>query len=258
MPINIIIAGAPGSGKGTQCAELVKRYGSVHVSTGDILRAEVEAGTDLGKQADGIMKAGGLVPDDVMIPIVQRRLAQPDCQKQGWILDGFPRTGNQAKALSKNNIIPDVFINLAVPQEILMERIIHRRLDPVTNEIYHLKFKPPPPEVLSRLTHRKDDMEDKVMPRLESFNRAISAILGEYAALEVRIDANRPIRTVLTAVTAAIDGASIRQGIAAADPQAGEVAGAGKCPAIVSAAGAVTAAFFLAPLVAAALRRVAA
>ncbi|KAJ1476287.1 adenylate kinase-domain-containing protein, partial [Baffinella frigidus] len=142
-PKKIIISGAPASGKGTQCEFLVQKFGVVHISTGDALREQVvKAGTDLGKKAKGFMDSGGLVPDEVMIGIVNARLAEKDCVEKGWLLDGFPRTAAQAEAIKKGGHTADKFIILNVPDNILIERCVGRRTDPVTGKIYHTKFNP--------------------------------------------------------------------------------------------------------------------
>ena len=122
----IIIAGAPASGKGTQCEMIKEKFGVVHLSTGDILRAAVKEGTELGKTAGGFMDRGELVPDEVMIGVVGERLKQEDCQCQGWLLDGFPRTGAQAAALVDSGALPDVFLLLDVPDEDLVDRVVGR------------------------------------------------------------------------------------------------------------------------------------
>jgi len=142
---NTIISGAPASGKGTQCEGIVEKYGLTHISTGDMLRAAVQAGTETGKQADGFMKAGQLVPDAVIIAMVKERLDMDDCKKNGWLLDGFPRTGAQAAALEEIGVEPDCVILLEVPDEELIKRVVGRRSDPETGKIYHMTFFPPPP-----------------------------------------------------------------------------------------------------------------
>jgi len=178
----IIIAGAPASGKGTQCEFIVQKFGVVHISTGDALREQVKAGTELGKLAKGYMDSGGLVPDDVMIGIVKDRLAADDCQTKGWLLDGFPRTAVQAEAMARAGIKADKFILLNVPDSILIERCVGRRTDPVTGKIYHLKFNPPPEdaEVKARLVHRSDDTEEAMVKRLEQYRKNVEAVKGYY------------------------------------------------------------------------------
>ncbi|MFN9981871.1 MAG: adenylate kinase family protein, partial [bacterium] len=143
-PLSIIIAGAPASGKGTQCEVIKELYDVVHLSTGDILRAAVAARTPVGIVAKGYMDAGKLVPDEVIINIVKDRLQEEDCQTRGWLLDGFPRTKAQAEALKEAGVCADCFIFLNVPDEILVERVVGRRTDPVTGKIYHVKYFPPP------------------------------------------------------------------------------------------------------------------
>ena len=154
-PLDVVICGAPASGKGTQCEMIKSEFGLVHLSTGDILRAAVQEGTDLGKTAKGFMDAGQLVPDELIIDVICARLKQEDCQTQGWLLDGFPRTKAQADALTKAGMVPDCFLMLDVPEEVLVERVTGRRTDPVTGKIYHMTFKPPEtPEISARLVQR--------------------------------------------------------------------------------------------------------
>ncbi len=117
-----LFSGAPASGKGTQCELIVQKFGLVHISTGDMLRAAGKAGTELGKKAAALMEAGQLVPDDLIIGIVMDRLAEDDCKTRGWLLDGFPRTQGQAQALVDKGIVPDAFLYLNVPDELLVER----------------------------------------------------------------------------------------------------------------------------------------
>ncbi|KAF8712631.1 hypothetical protein HU200_028387 [Digitaria exilis] len=162
-PLKVMISGAPASGKGTQCELIKTKYGLVHISAGDLLRAEIAAGSDNGKQAKEYMEKGQLVPDEIVVNMVKGRLAQPDSQENGWLLDGYPRSYSQAMALETGGIRPDIFILLDVPDELLVERVVGRRLDPVTGKIYHLKYSPPEnEEIASRLTQRFDDTEEKV------------------------------------------------------------------------------------------------
>jgi len=188
---HIIIAGAPASGKGTQCEKLVEEFGVVHISTGDELRQHVKQGTELGKLAKHYMDNGALVPDDVMVKIVEDRLAHQDVVERGWLLDGFPRTGPQALALKKNKIEPDHLILLDVPDEVLVERCVGRRSDPVTGKIYHLTFNPPPPEVVDRLVQRSDDTAEAMGKRIVMYHNNVSAILGYYEACARKINGMR-------------------------------------------------------------------
>lgn len=193
--MRMILVGPPGAGKGTQAGELVNRFGISHISTGDMLRAAVSRGTALGKQADGYMKAGGLVPDDLVIAMVIERLQQPDCT-DGFMLDGFPRTRPQAEALDaeleKAGLALDVVLQIEVPDELIVERITGRRLDPDTGEIYHVKFKPPPADVTPRVIQRKDDTEQACRARLEKYHSETAPIVPFYEAkgLLKRVDGN--------------------------------------------------------------------
>jgi adenylate kinase len=128
---------------------------------------------------------------------VKDRLKQEDCQKKGWLLDGFPRTQAQAQALEEAGITADCFIFLNVPDEVLVERVIGRRTDPVTGKIYHMKFSPPTDEdIIARLQHRSDDTEDKVKVRLEQFHSNVEAVKGSYADISVTINGNQDPKLV--------------------------------------------------------------
>jgi len=193
-PVNIIIAGAPASGKGTQCEVIKEEFGVVHLSTGDMLRAAVAAGTEVGIQAKEFMDSGKLVPDEVIIGIIRDRLDESDCKDQGWLLDGFPRTAAQAEALADAGCTADCFLFLDVPDEALVERVVGRRTDPVTGKIYHMTFSPPPAadeELINRLEHRSDDTEEKVVVRLEQFHANVAAVKGSYEDIMVSVDGNR-------------------------------------------------------------------
>eukprot|EP00535_Pseudo-nitzschia_heimii_P001447 CAMPEP_0197184084 /NCGR_PEP_ID=MMETSP1423-20130617/9130_1 /TAXON_ID=476441 /ORGANISM="Pseudo-nitzschia heimii, Strain UNC1101" /LENGTH=296 /DNA_ID=CAMNT_0042634807 /DNA_START=70 /DNA_END=960 /DNA_ORIENTATION=- len=192
--VNIIIAGAPASGKGTQCEIIKEEFGVVHLSTGDMLRAAVAAGTEVGVQAKEFMDSGKLVPDDVIIGIIRDRLDEADCKEQGWLLDGFPRTAAQAEALADAGCTADCFLFLDVPDEVLVERVIGRRTDPETGKIYHMTFSPPPAddeELIARLQHRSDDTEEKVVVRLEQFHANVAAVKGSYEDIMISVDGNR-------------------------------------------------------------------
>lgn len=193
-PVNIIIAGAPASGKGTQCEIIKEEFGIVHLSTGDMLRAAVAAGTEVGVQAKEFMDSGKLVPDEVIIGIIRDRLDESDCKEQGWLLDGFPRTAAQAEALAEAGCTADCFLFLDVPDEVLVERVVGRRTDPETGKIYHMTFSPPPAddeELIARLEHRSDDTEEKVVVRLEQFHANVAAVKGSYEDIMISIDGNR-------------------------------------------------------------------
>lgn len=183
--MRIIFIGPPGAGKGTQAARIVDQLGVPHVSTGDMLRAAVQAGTEMGTLADGYMKAGALVPDEVTIGVVRERLAMPDAAK-GVLFDGFPRTVPQAVALdamlAQSGTQIERVLVLEVPDDLIVERIVGRRTDPETGRIYHLTFDPPPPEIAGRLVHRKDDTEEAVRTRLGAFHAQTAPIIPLYEA----------------------------------------------------------------------------
>ncbi|WP_240377780.1 adenylate kinase [Bacillus piscicola] len=173
--MNLILMGLPGAGKGTQAAEIVKKYNVPHISTGDMFRAAIKEQTELGKQAKSFMDAGELVPDEVTIGIVKERLAKDDC-KQGFLLDGFPRTVAQAQALE--NILStlgktlDYVLNIDVPRKKLEERLTGRRVSPVTGRTYHVIYNPPKQEGIcdvdgSKLIQRDDDKPETVKKRLD-------------------------------------------------------------------------------------------
>ena len=195
-PLRLIIAGAPASGKGTICAYLVKDLGLVHLSTGDMLREAIAAGTTVGLKAKVCVESGALVPDEVVIGIILDRLKQPDCAEKGWLLDGFPRTAEQADALVRHNITCDAFILLEVEDQFLLERVVGRRLDPETGKIYHLEYYPPPDDeaVLARLLHRADDTADKFQVRLAAYKDKLSGVLSHYHnnTLSIQITSETP------------------------------------------------------------------
>ncbi len=193
--MRMILVGPPGAGKGTQAVHLVEQFKISHISTGDMLRAAVSEGTGLGKQADGYMKAGGLVPDELVIAMVIERIEKPDCIK-GFMLDGFPRTRPQAEALEaelhKAGVALDVVLQIEVPDDLIVERITGRRMDPDTGDIYHIKFKPPPAAIAGRVIQRKDDTEEACRARLEKYHSETAPIVPFYEAQGIlkRVDGN--------------------------------------------------------------------
>jgi len=206
-PLRIILAGPPASGKGTQAALLVERYGLVHISTGDMLRAAVEAGSELGLAAKKYMDAGELVPDELVIGLMQQRMAAPDVQTSGWLLDGFPRTAAQIVAMDAAGIEPDLVISLDVPFEILKERVSGRRLDPETGRIYHLRFDPPPASdkaLQDRLIQRSDDDVQKLAVRFENYRENVDALRQRYGAIMAEIDGRRSKEQVFENITRAV------------------------------------------------------
>lgn len=182
--MRLILVGPPGAGKGTQAARLVDALKIPHISTGDMLRAAVKAGTELGLKADEFMKAGDLVPDAVVIGMVLERIAQPDAMG-GFMLDGFPRTRPQAEALDaalvEAGVDLDSVVLIEVPDELIVARITGRRSDPETGTIYHLEFNPPPADVVDRLVHRKDDTVEACEARLAKYHAETAPIVPFYA-----------------------------------------------------------------------------
>jgi adenylate kinase len=183
----IILLGAPGSGKGTQAAQIVQKYGVVHISTGDMFRYNIKNQTPIGLKAKEYIEAGKLVPDEVVIDMLKDRLAQPDCAK-GVLLDGFPRTLSQAKALEasiQDRYIP-IVISLNISDKTVLERLTGRRSCPSCNAIYHITFSPPKKEGVcdkcgSALITRSDDTEKTVKDRLEVFHEQIGPLKEYYA-----------------------------------------------------------------------------
>lgn len=206
-PLRIMISGAPASGKGTQCELITQKYGLVHIAAGDLLRAEVNRGSKNGKLAKEYMEKGQLVPNDIVVLMVKERLLQPDSQENGWLLDGYPRSYSQAIALKELGFEPDLFILLEVSEEILVERVVGRRLDPVTGKIYHLKYSPPDTEeVAARLTQRFDDTEEKVRLRLQTHHQNLEDVLSMYQDVTVKVNGNAPKTDVFDRIDRLLTG----------------------------------------------------
>ena len=184
----MILVGPPGAGKGTQAARLVDSFKIPHISSGDMFRAEVKSGSELGKQLADYMNAGGLVPDEVTIPIVLKRLAQPDCAN-GFMLDGFPRTRPQAEALDKALPKPlDAVVLIEVADEHIIERAVGRRNDPKTGRIYHIKYDPPPAGL--EVVQRADDTAEACTKRLAKYHSETAPIVPFYSDKKIlrRVD----------------------------------------------------------------------
>ena len=181
--MKLILLGAPGAGKGTQAKWISKEYGLPHISTGDILRQNVKEGTELGKEAKRYMDEGKLVPDELIIKMMKGRLSQEDC-RGGFILDGFPRTINQAEELGKITDI-DAVLNIYVPFEKLIERITGRRSCPKCGAVYHIKYNPPKKDNIcdvcgTPLIQRDDDKEETVKKRLETYEEQTAPLIDYY------------------------------------------------------------------------------
>lgn len=182
--MRIILLGAPGAGKGTQAQFIMEKYGIPQISTGDMLRAAVKAGSELGKQAKEIMDAGKLVTDELVIALVKERITQQDCQS-GFLLDGFPRTIPQADAMKDADIKVDYVLEFDVADELIIDRIIGRRVHAASGRVYHVKFNPPRVEgkddaTGEELTIRKDDQEETVRKRLVEYHQMTSPLVSYY------------------------------------------------------------------------------
>lgn len=179
--MRLVLLGPPASGKGTQAAILRERLGVPQISTGDMLRAARRDGTALGKEAERFMSVGQLVPDSVVIGLVEERLAEADTA-QGFILDGFPRTVPQAEALeallAKLAQPLDAVLQIDVSRDLLVERATLRRTDKRTGQIYHLKYNPPPSD--ADLEHRADDQEETIKARLDQYDAMTAALIPHY------------------------------------------------------------------------------
>ena len=188
--MRLVLLGPPGAGKGTQATFIKEHYHIPQISTGDMLRAAISAGTDLGKQAKKIMEEGSLVPDETIIELVKERLHEPDCQN-GYLLDGFPRTIPQAeelkKLLTKLSITLDLVVNLDIPREVILDRLTTRRTcsNASCQEIYNIKSNPPKPDGTckkcgSPTIQRDDETEKAILNRLETYNQKTSPLIGFY------------------------------------------------------------------------------
>ena len=183
--MRLILLGAPGAGKGTQAAFICQKYGIPQISTGDMLRAAVRAGTALGLQAKQVMEAGKLVSDDLIIDLVKERLAQADCAS-GFLFDGFPRTIPQADAMKSAKVRLDYVLEIDVPFEVILERVGGRRSHPASGRTYHVKFNPPKVEGKDDVTgeplvQRKDDLPEAVQKRLSEYANLTRPLVRYYS-----------------------------------------------------------------------------
>lgn len=211
--MDVVFIGPPGAGKGTQAQRLCAKLGVPQIATGDMLRAARKAGTELGRKADEFMKLGALVPDEVVIGLVEERVREPDAAP-GFVLDGFPRTVPQAENLDKilaklGRAIAHVVL-LEVPDALIVERITGRRVGETTGRIYHLKYDPPPSpdrgEGGERLLLRDDDREDVVRPRLANYSALTAPLVAWYGnkGLLRRVDGVGAVDDVTQAIFRAI------------------------------------------------------
>ena len=184
--MRLILLGAPGAGKGTQAAFICEKFGIPQISTGDMLRAAVKAGTPLGLQAKAVMDAGQLVSDELIINLVKDRIAQPDCAK-GFLFDGFPRTIPQADAMKAAGVKLDHVLEIDVPFDVIIERISGRRSHPASGRTYHVKFNPPKvagqDDVTGEpLVQREDDKEETVKKRLQVYSDQTRPLVDYYSS----------------------------------------------------------------------------
>lgn len=218
--MKLILLGAPGAGKGTQAAFICKKYAIPQISTGDMLRAAVKAGTELGLQAKTVMEAGGLVGDDLIINLVKERITQPDCVN-GFLFDGFPRTIPQADAMKAAGVALDYVVEIDVPFSAIVERMSGRRSHPPSGRTYHVTFNPPQVEGVDDVTgeplvQREDDKEETVKKRLDVYSaqtRPLIAYYSEWAAQEPEnapqyrtVDGMGEVDAIESRVIAALNG----------------------------------------------------
>jgi len=211
--MRIILLGAPGAGKGTQAQFLTKKYGIPQISTGDMLRAAIKAGTDMGKMAKAAMDAGQLVTDEIIIGLVKDRIVEDDC-KNGYLLDGFPRTLPQADAVTSAGIEIDAVIEIDVADEVIVRRMSGRRAHLASGRTYHLEYNPPKvegkdDETGEELVQRPDDKADVVLDRLKVYHDLTQPLTDYYkeqakivaSLIYITVDGTAHISDVETAIT---------------------------------------------------------
>ncbi|MCB6184142.1 adenylate kinase [Leeia sp. TBRC 13508] len=215
--MKLILLGAPGAGKGTQANYLKEKFGIPQISTGDMLRAAVKAGTPLGLQAKAVMDAGQLVSDDIIIGLVQERIKEADCAN-GFLFDGFPRTIPQADALKAAGVAIDYVVEIDVPDSEIVERMSGRRVHPASGRTYHVKFNPPKVEgkddqTGEDLIQRDDDQEETVKKRLDVYHAQTEVLVGYYSEIAKSGDTTAP-KYIKVAGVGAVE--SIRDAVFAA------------------------------------------
>jgi adenylate kinase len=211
--MRLILLGAPGAGKGTQATFICRHFGIPQISTGDMLRAAVKAGTPLGLAAKQVMDSGGLVSDDIIIGLVKERIAQPDCAN-GFLFDGFPRTIPQADAMKAAGVKLDHVVEIDVPDEAIIERMSGRRAHLPSGRTYHVKFNPPKVEGLDDvtgepLTQRDDDKEETVRKRLQVYQSQTRPLVDYYSGWAATGEAGAP-RYARIAGTGSVDEITAR------------------------------------------------
>ncbi len=212
--MRLVLLGPPGAGKGTQASAIVKKYNIPHISTGDILRANIKKGTELGKKAKEYMDKGLLVPDDLVVSIVKDRITGDDC-KNGFLLDGFPRTVNQGEALDREltqmSLKLDRVINIDVEKEVLIERAIGRRICKNCGATYHIKFNPSKEEGVcdickGELLQRNDDTKETVEKRIEVYIKQTKPLIDYYMekGLILNVDGSKSIDAIFKEIVKAL------------------------------------------------------
>jgi adenylate kinase len=206
--MRLILLGAPGAGKGTQANFIKEKFGIPQISTGDMLRAAVKAGTELGLAAKKIMDEGGLVRDDIIIGLVKERIAQPDCAN-GFLFDGFPRTIPQAEAMQQAGVDIDYVVEIDVPDALIVDRMSGRRVHVASGRTYHVKYNPPKVEGIDDETGeplilRDDDKEETVKKRLAVYHEQTEVLVSFYSQQAAAGDARAP-RYVKVDGTRAVD-----------------------------------------------------
>lgn len=218
--MRLILLGGPGAGKGTQAAFITEHFSIPQISTGDMLRAAVNAGTPLGREAKTVMDAGGLVSDDLILGLVKERIAESDCVN-GFLFDGFPRTIAQAEALKKQGVRIDFVVEIAVDDSEIVRRMSGRRVHPGSGRTYHIEFNPPKVAGKDDLTdepliQREDDREETVKKRLQVYHEQTEPLISYYRAWQesgdeaapkfIRIDGIGDVERVRDDVIAALAG----------------------------------------------------
>lgn len=215
--MRIILLGPPGAGKGTQAQFISQEFNIPQISTGDMLRAAIKEGTELGKQAESIMNSGGLVSDELIINLVKERIAKPDCAN-GCIFDGFPRTIPQAQALADAGIQINHVVEISVPDDEIVERLSGRRQHPASGRVYHIKYNPPKTEGIDDVTgepliQRDDDKEETIRERLATYHKLTATLIDFYQSQAKQgddapnyhdFDGTKPIDEVKNSVLSAL------------------------------------------------------
>ncbi len=216
--MRIILLGPPGAGKGTQAQFIKERMGIPQISTGDMLRAAVNSGSELGERVKAVMESGALVSDEIIIDLVKERIQEDDCAR-GFLFDGFPRTIPQAQAMQEAGVEIDAVVEIQVADTELIRRITGRRVHPESGRVYHVEYNPPQvadkdDETGEPLIQREDDTEDTVRERLNVYNAQTAPLIEFYSAMQgaglkyVRVNGQGDVQSIQNAITAGLECAS--------------------------------------------------